>query len=159
MKLNTLELGTIHLGWVELGTIQNSVCALFHSHNLNCALFPYHQIELCLIPAPSNWIRSYSNTIKLKCALFQWPQIVLCLIPMPSNQIVPKSISPGTKFMHYFRISTILPIFSYLNNGIRHKFDLTTLELGTIKILDIGIRHNLILAHWIKAQFRLATME
>ena len=41
MKLNMLELGTTHLGWVELGTIKKSVCALFLSHNF----------ELCLIPS------------------------------------------------------------------------------------------------------------
>ena len=78
---------------------------------------------------------------------------------MLSNWIVPKSISPDTKFVHYFQILSILPIFSYLNNGIEHKFNLTTMELGTILIWDVGIRHNSILGHWIKAQFRLATME
>ena len=142
MKLNTLELGTIHFRWMELGTTQNSVCALFHCHILNCALFQYHQIELCLVPMAPNWIVPYSNTIKLKCALFQWPQVIMCLIPMLSNWIVPKSNCPVTKFVHYFQILSILPIFSYLNNGIRHKFDLTTLELGTIWIWDIGIRHR-----------------
>ena len=112
--------------------IKLSVCALFHSHNFNCALFQYHQIELCLVPMAPNWIVPYSNTIKLKCALFQWPQIILCLIPMSSNRIVPKSNSPDTKFVQYFQILSNLPIFSYLNNGIEHKFNLTTMELGTI---------------------------
>ena len=51
MKLNMLELGIIHLGWVELGTIKNSVCALFLSHNF----------ELCLIPIPALTLEETSD--------------------------------------------------------------------------------------------------
>ena len=74
---------------------------------------------------------------------------------MLSNWIVPKSISPDTKFVHYFQILSILPIFIFIfeqwnwaqiqfdNNGIRHNLDLG----------DEGIRHNSIWGHHIKAQF------
>ena len=118
----------------------------------------------------TNWIVPYSNTIKFNCAIFQQSHIEFCPISIQSNPIVPKSIDPDSEFLpnlcsisEFYQFSYFGPCnwaqMQFDNIGIKHKFNLVTLELGTIQFLPVGLRHNLSWQGWKRAQFKLGTPE